>query len=112
MNVVKVSFLLQYRRIFEGSKIQAICFWAIIYVALWACVQITTLGISCLPISYIVPSTASWCLDTLPVWYFSSAMSLATDILIFCIPLPSVIRLNLRLKQKIMVTFIFSLGFL
>ena len=112
MNVVKLSFLFQFRRIFESSKVQTICFWSMIYVGLWACAQITTLGISCLPIQYIVPSTAGWCIDTLPVWYFSSAMSLATDFLIFSIPLPSVIRLNLRIRQKFVVVLIFCLGFL
>src|SRR5687767_14207230 len=112
MNVVKLSFLLQLRRIFESSRVQKICLWSMVAVGLWACVQITLLGISCLPISFIVPSTAEWCLDTLPVWYFSSAMSLATDLLIFSIPLPSVIKLKLPIKQKVMVVLIFCLGFL
>ncbi|KEY73986.1 hypothetical protein S7711_02581 [Stachybotrys chartarum IBT 7711] len=111
MNVVKISFLFQYRRIFATQQVQTICFWALIGVVFWACLQAVLLGISCLPISFIVPSTADWCLDTLPVWYFSSAMSLATDILIFCIPLPSVLKLQLPIKQKVLVMFIFSLGF-
>ncbi|KAH7317080.1 hypothetical protein B0I35DRAFT_354648 [Stachybotrys elegans] len=111
MNMVKISFLLQFRRIFQKAIIQSVCFWSIIGVVIWAAVQVTLLGISCLPISFIVPSTADWCLDTLPVWYFSSAMSLATDILIFCIPLPSVLKLQLPMRQKAMVLFIFCLGF-
>jgi hypothetical protein len=39
-------------------------------------------------------------------------MSLATDLLIFSIPLPSVIKLKLPIKQKVMVVLIFCLGFL
>jgi hypothetical protein len=112
MNVVKISFLFQYRRIFQSKTVQRVCFWAMIYVLVWACIQATILGISCLPIQFIVPSTKGFCLDTLPIWYFSSAMSLATDILIFCIPLPSVLKLQLPLKQKLMVLGIFCLGFL
>ena len=112
MNVVKISFLLQYRRIFQSSLVQKVCLYAMVYVVLWACTQVTILGISCLPISFLVPSTADWCLNTLPVWYFSSAMSLATDFLIFGIPLPSVIKLVLHLRQKIIVILIFCLGFL
>ncbi|KAH6855567.1 hypothetical protein B0I37DRAFT_58362 [Chaetomium sp. MPI-CAGE-AT-0009] len=111
MNVVKLGFLFQYRRIFQGDVIQRICFWFIIYVCLWACVQATLLGLSCLPISIIVPSMAKSCLDTLPVWYFSSGMSMATDILIFCIPIPSVLKLQLPLRQRIWVLGIFCLGF-
>lgn len=83
-----------------------------VYVVIWACIQATLLGLSCLPIAIIVPSTAGFCLDTLPIWYFSSAMSLATDFMIFCIPLPSVLRLQLPKKQKAMLFGIFCLGFL
>ncbi|KAM0322082.1 hypothetical protein ACHAQA_009711 [Verticillium albo-atrum] len=111
MNVVKLGFLFQYRRIFEHSAVQKVCYWFMISVCIWACVQATLLGLACLPISYIVPSMAGTCLDTLPIWYFSSGMSMATDIVIFCIPVPSVLKLQLPLKQRIMVLGIFGLGF-
>ncbi|GKT44836.1 uncharacterized protein ColSpa_05017 [Colletotrichum spaethianum] len=111
MNVAKVSFLLQYRRIFVSKVVQRVCFWAMVYVVIWACVQATLLGLSCLPISFIVPGTSSFCLDTLSIWYFSSSMSLATDFMIFCIPLPSVLRLQLPKKQKGMLFCIFCMGF-
>ncbi|KAM0272199.1 hypothetical protein ACHAQH_008822 [Verticillium albo-atrum] len=111
MNVVKLGFLFQYRRIFEQSLIQKVCYWFIIYVCVWACVQATLLGFACLPISFIVPSMAGTCLNTLPIWYFSSGMSMATDILIFCIPIPSVLKLQLPLKQRLLVLAIFGLGF-
>ncbi|KAK1621803.1 hypothetical protein BDP81DRAFT_511068 [Colletotrichum phormii] len=111
MNVVKVSFLLQYRRVFVSKVVQRVCFWAMVYVVVWACFQATLLGLSCLPMAIIVPSTAGFCLDTLPIWYFSSAMSLATNFMIFCIPLPSVLRLQLPRKQKAMLFGIFCLGF-
>ncbi|TDZ22500.1 hypothetical protein Cob_v004690 [Colletotrichum orbiculare MAFF 240422] len=112
MNVIKVSFLFQYRRIFVSQTVQRVCLWAIIFVIVWACLQASLLGTSCLPMAAIVPSTASFCLDTLPVWYFSSAMSMATDVMIFCIPLPSVFRLKLPAKQKALLCGVFSLGFL
>jgi hypothetical protein len=112
MNIVKLGFLFQYRRIFQGPVMQRICFWFIIYVCLWACAQAVLLGLSCLPISYIVPSMAATCLDTLPIWYFSSGMSMATDIAIFCIPISSVLKLQLPLRQRIVVLGIFGLGFL
>ncbi|GAB1315559.1 Rhodopsin domain-containing protein [Madurella fahalii] len=111
MNVVKLGFLFQYRRIFQDAVIQRICYWFIIYVCIWACVQAVLLGLACLPISIIVPTMAGSCLDTLPFWYFSSGMSMATDILIFCIPIPSVLKLHLPLKQRLIVVGIFCLGF-
>ncbi|KAM0328650.1 hypothetical protein ACHAQA_005062 [Verticillium albo-atrum] len=111
MNVVKLGFLFQYRRIFEQPLIQRVCKWSIVFVCIWACIQATLLGLACLPISFIVPSMATICLSTLPIWYFSSGMSMATDIFIFCIPIPSVLQLQLPLKQRIIVLGIFGLGF-
>ena len=112
MNIIKVSFLLQYRRLFHGDWTQRICFWLIIYVIIWAVVQDLILGMACLPLSIIIPSTASWCLPTLPIWFFSSGMSIATDLIIFCIPLPTVLSLHIPKKQKILIFGIFCLGFL
>ena len=112
MNVVKLGFLFQYRRIFREKLIQRVCLWCIIYVCVWTCVQATLLSLACLPISFIVPRMAGTCLDTLPIWYFSSGMSMATDIIIFCIPLPSVWKLQLPWRQGFVVMGIFCLGFL
>jgi rhodopsin domain-containing protein len=112
MNVVKLGFLFQYRRIFQDATMQRICYWLIIFVCFWAALQASLLGVACLPISILVPSMAGKCLDTLPVWYFSSGMSMATDIIIFAVPIPSVLKLQLRMKQRIIVLGIFCLGFL
>jgi len=112
MNVIKISFLLQYRRIFQAEWTQRVCLWMMIYVMIWAVIQDVLLGVSCLPVSFIIPSTAGWCLSTLRVWYTSSAMSIVTDFLIFLIPLPSVLKLQLPKRQKTMISGVFCLGFL
>ncbi|CRK38568.1 hypothetical protein BN1723_015357 [Verticillium longisporum] len=111
INVVKLGFLFQYRRIFEQPIVQKVCYWFIIFVCMWTCVQVILLSLACLPISFIVPSMIGKCLDTLPIWYFSSGMSMATDIMIFCIPIPSVLKLQLPLKQRMLVLAVFCLGF-
>ncbi len=103
---------MQYRRIFQSELIRRICFWVMAYVVVWAVVQDLVLGLTCVPLSFLIPSTASWCLDTLPLWYFSSAMSIASDAAIFTIPLPSVWNLQLPRKQRLLVFGIFCLGFL
>ncbi|KAL8329780.1 hypothetical protein RB597_005184 [Gaeumannomyces tritici] len=111
MNVTKLGFLFQYRRIFHSTALRTVCFWFILYVCVWSAIQSTFLLLSCLPFAVIVPTMADKCLATLPIWYFSSAMSTATDMLIFCIPLHSVWHLQLPLKQRLMVLGIFGLGF-
>lgn len=70
------------------------------------------LGVTCIPVSFIYPSTSSWCLATLPIWTFMSVASLISDFAIFVIPLPSLWKLPLPLRQKLFVCGIFGLGFL
>ena len=113
-NVMKISFLLQYRRIFGTSSPTAncVCIWLLRLVVVWAVIQAVLLGTSCIPVSFIVPSMADHCLDTLPVWTFSSALNTATDFAIFITPLPCVYRMTMCLRQKVMVFSIFCLGFL
>ncbi|KLU92854.1 hypothetical protein MAPG_11736 [Magnaporthiopsis poae ATCC 64411] len=112
MNVAKLGFLFQYRRIFQDKFVRTVCFWFIVYVCFWAVLQLTLLFLACFPLSIVVPTMAGKCLDTLPVWYSSSVMSMVTDIFIFCIPLPSVWKLQLPTRQRVLVMGIFCLGFL
>ena len=109
-----MSFLLQYRRIFGGSSFVAdrVCHWLFIFVVVWAVVQAILLGVACIPVAAIVPTMAGKCIDTMPLWYFSSTLNIVTDLLIFIVPLPCVSRLRLPKSQKIFVFSIFCLGFL
>ncbi len=109
-----MTFLLQYRRIFGSSSPTAdrVCHWLFLFVVLWAVIQAILLGVSCIPLATIMPSMAGRCLRTLPVWYFSAALNIVTDFLIFAVPLPSVYSLTMPKNQKILVVAIFSLGFL
>ncbi|KAM5383747.1 hypothetical protein ACJZ2D_001736 [Fusarium nematophilum] len=111
MNIVKISFLLFYRRIFPEDHMRKICIGLLIFVGLWTITQILTLCLSCLPLTVIVPSMHGHCLDTMPVWFFSAAMSIITDFIIFLVPLPSVAKLNLPVKQKVALLALFCLGF-
>lgn len=112
MHSVKLGFLFQYRRIFRSSAMQTICFWFILYVCIWAVVQTTLSSLTCIPVAVVYPAMAGKCLNTLLIWYITAGMSMVTDLAIFCIPLHSVWKLQLPLRQKVMVMGIFCLGFL
>ena len=58
INVVKMSFLLQYRRIFGMGSFAAdrICHWLFILIAVWAVAQAILLSISCIPVAAIIPA--------------------------------------------------------
>ncbi|KAJ0109732.1 hypothetical protein J7T55_004281 [Diaporthe amygdali] len=111
MNVIKVSFLLQYRRIFPSRTLRIVCFWGLVFVGLWTVIQGVLLSITCIPLATIQPSTASWCLDTLPIWEFTSSVGLITDFAIFLVPLPEIWKLPIASRQRIVLFGIFGLGF-
>ena len=114
LNVIKFSLLLQYRRIFGSNNriLSRVCVLFMVYVAVWMVVQVTLLGLACVPVMFVIPTAASHCLDTLPIWYLSSGMNIFTDFSILLIPLPSVLKLQLRRKQKLLLLGVFCLGFL
>ncbi|KAI7776436.1 integral membrane protein [Diaporthe eres] len=111
MNVIKVSFLLQYRRIFPSHALKVVCLCGLVFVGIWTVIQGVLLSITCIPLATIQPSTASWCLNTLTIWEFTSAVGLITDFAIFLLPMPSIWKLPIQPRQRIVLLAIFGLGF-
>lgn len=112
LNVVKIAFLLLYFRIFSSTVLKSVSKWVLGYVILWTITQVIILAVACMPISVIVPGMQDKCLPTYTVWLTSSVISTITDFVIFALPLPSVLRLKMRTKQKVVTLAMFSLGFL
>jgi hypothetical protein len=112
-NVVKMSFTLQYRRIFGSSSPTAdrVCRWFFCFLVIWAATQAVLMGVACLPLASFMPSMAGKCLDAKPVWYTGQTLNVATDFVLFSVPLPYVFKLTLPTKEKVLVLGIFSLGF-
>ena len=110
--ILKASFLLQYRRLFPGPRTQFVCHWLLILIPIWGVAQNIIAGLACKPLSTLRPSMEGHCIPTMPVWYLTSAMNIFTDFIIFSVPLPSVVKLQIRTKQKWLLGALFSLGFL
>ena len=109
--LTKISFLLQYRRIFSG-RTRLVCLGLIGFLAVWGVIQEVLVGMSCVPVAVFVPSRADRCVNALVVWYLTSIMNIVTDFAVFTTPMPAIRGLALRRKQKILVASIFGLGFL
>jgi hypothetical protein len=126
--LTKVSFLIQYRRLFPSDKLQRICFWLLLFIVGWGLTQeyVThylrytlangngrfIVGFSCTPLTAFVPGMVGKCIYTLPVWYLTSCMNIVTDFMIFAIPIVPVIKLRIGNKQKGLLLALFCLGFL
>ncbi|KAH6842431.1 hypothetical protein B0I37DRAFT_381922 [Chaetomium sp. MPI-CAGE-AT-0009] len=112
--LVKVSFLLQYRRVFASSStvMRIACDIGLVIVVLWAVFQVLVTVFFCKPTSgFWDISIQPECQPRLPFWISNSVFNLLTDLAIFTLPLPSLARLHLGKVQKRILIGVFCLGF-
>lgn len=109
---VKVSLLLQYRRLFPARWLQRLSLGIIIFVCAWNMAQSTLVTFACVPISVIFPSMAPRCLDSLTIWYIAAGINITTDFIVFALPLPLINSLQLPPRQRILLGLVFGLGLL
>lgn len=58
------------------------------------------------------PALEAKCIDASPYFYFSYSMNVVTDILVMTLPIPILMRLQLRPKAKYGLIFMFAAGIL
>ncbi|EPE05187.1 hypothetical protein F503_03792 [Ophiostoma piceae UAMH 11346] len=109
--LIKISFLMQYRRIFLDELTRLICFWLILFLTLWGVTQEFLVAFACIPVPLFIASMADKCISSSTVWYLTSIMNIITDFVIFLVPIPAIRNLALQLRQKLLVMSLFCLGF-
>lgn len=66
---------------------------------------------SCHPVAYFWDRDLhGQCLDVNALAYANSGMSIAQDLIIIALPLPVLTKLNMSMKKKIGVGFMFAVG--
>lgn len=110
--LVKISIIASFHRIFPTRSIKRTMYAVAGFVlAVWIIGIFTTL-FQCSPIH------AAWdfqvvkpkCLPITKVYYFTTAFSIVTDLLLCILPLPFFWKLKLPIKEKRIVSGLFALG--
>lgn len=109
---VKISLLLQYRRIFMAAWLQRVSIIIICFSVSWNVAQSILVSFACSPVSVFVPSLAPHCLDSLTIWYIAAGINITTDFIVFLLPIPLINSLQLPIRQRILLIMVFCLGFL
>ncbi|KAJ0331740.1 hypothetical protein COL5a_002408 [Colletotrichum fioriniae] len=110
--LVKVSILLQYRRIFAIDIMQKLTLWGLAFMISWTAMLSFLLPMMCLPVAAFWDSTIEGrCIDFLAIWYTMAGVNLVADFAIFSMPIPVINSLQLPRKQKRMLLVVFCLGF-
>ncbi|KAI5460670.1 hypothetical protein BGZ63DRAFT_425160 [Mariannaea sp. PMI_226] len=111
MCLIKISIILQYRRIFTVPMMQVITLCCILFLAAWAITVSFLLTLICVPVAkFWDNSIPGRCLDSLTVWYVIAGFNLTTDFATFAMPLPVIRSLQLPMRHKILLAAVFSLG--
>ncbi|TDZ68085.1 Satratoxin biosynthesis SC1 cluster protein 4 [Colletotrichum trifolii] len=108
----KMSFLLQYYRVLVTHHMRKWYVAAMVVVLAWG------LSVLVMSLAFCVPIQGFWdhsipakCFSQHVLYYLFGACSIATDIIIFLLPLPALFKLQLPRSQKLYLLGIFSLGF-
>jgi hypothetical protein len=109
---VKLSILLFYHRIFtlpmwfrRTVQVMIVC------VVLWVTVMEILFGLECRPIQKWWDSTRTGeCLDLVAFTYATNTVNLTSDLLIFVLPIPVILRLQTTRNRKIGLISLFSMG--
>ncbi|KAK3308461.1 uncharacterized protein B0T15DRAFT_392688 [Chaetomium strumarium] len=109
--MTKISILLQYRRIFSSTWLRHLIIIGLVFLTCWGVTLCFLLPLVCIPVAaFWDPDVEGFCLDNVTVWYVMAGVNIATDIALFCMPIPVISTLRLPKRQKALLFFVFTLG--
>ncbi|KAF2830025.1 hypothetical protein CC86DRAFT_179093 [Ophiobolus disseminans] len=109
--VTKLSFLIQYRRLFPGATIQKVCIIGMVFLAIWGVTQQFLTAFSCFHLHIVSPQLSGKCVPTFIVFNLNSIINIITDFAIFAIPIWPVMNLQMPRRRKMNLVAVFGLGF-
>ncbi|KAL2193411.1 hypothetical protein P885DRAFT_45508 [Corynascus similis CBS 632.67] len=112
LSLTKVSICLLYLKIFTFEWARRAAYLVLIIVI------ITSLWAVSITFTYCIPLQATWdptvkatfC-HSQPTWWVNTGITIATDVMIFVLPIPIVSPLKLPRRQKLVLLCVFTIGF-
>jgi hypothetical protein len=109
----KLSFLMMYYRIFRFPYFKK---WAYViggFIIAWVICIILLFIFICVPVQKLwYPQLPGRCIYQVGTWVANATSTILSDLAILILPIPRVWKLQLKKREKIALTFAFSLGFL
>ena len=111
MGLVKISTLLLYGRIFPGPKFHHILRAVGLFISVYSIISVITMIFQCRPLKGAWnPNFEADCINLEKFYISMGSMNVLTDLLLLCLPLPQLWKLQMRLGTKIQIIGIFSIG--
>ncbi|KAJ8122393.1 hypothetical protein O1611_g9852 [Lasiodiplodia mahajangana] len=109
--LVKISILQLYLRIFPSRRFRVAVYVVTgVVLAWWAAITLLTI-FQCQPISKSYqPWIPGHCIELYGAYFGSGLPDILSDVVILCLPVSQVIKLNTTLTNKIVIGFFFTAG--
>ncbi len=113
---VRIYFLLFFLSIFTCKRFRLIAWGVIIFQVLLTVIVVPQVIFACRPIRY---TWVRWdgehrvkCINTVPIAFVHSSLSVVSDIVTLCLPISQVLKLQLGWKKKVGVLVMLCIGVL
>ena len=107
----KVSVILLYLRIFVNQRFRWLCYGALAIIIGSGIATVFATIFQCVPLQ------RSWnkaidgtCIDSAMFWLANAVLNISTDVIVLALPIYEVSKLQLKLREKIMLHSVFLLG--
>ncbi|KAJ0417383.1 hypothetical protein BJY00DRAFT_325692 [Aspergillus carlsbadensis] len=112
--LTKVAIVCFFMQVFPGPKFRLLCYGTITWCFLFMVSTTIAAILACVPVEKM---WTNWmgvqegiCYDNNAFWWAHSAINIATDLWIIAMPIPMLVKLQLKLKKKIYLVLMFSVG--
>lgn len=117
ISLTKLSILCFYRRLFHvHRKFTNICDLLLAIIAAWIVAFFFATVFQCSPIPLAWDKAHNGgkghCINLQASWYANATFNISTDFIITLLPMPIIRALQMRMRDKVMLCFLFALGFL
>ncbi|CAK7228492.1 hypothetical protein SBRCBS47491_006921 [Sporothrix bragantina] len=106
----KLSIIFQYKHVFAVRVVERICFFFLIFLGIYGCWAFFGSVFMCVPVPFFWGEGEGHCLNKLAFWFSNASINIATDIAIIVLPMPLIKGLQIPLRQKVILMFIFAFG--
>ncbi len=110
--IIKISILLLYLRLFSASrKMRLATYFLLAFCTAYMVAFLLALGFGCRPLRKLVnPTIPGKCVSFNRHVRVQAYVNAVTDILVFLLPIPLAIRLQLPTRQKVALVLMFGIG--
>jgi hypothetical protein len=110
-NLAKFSILLLYLRIFANKRFRLIANVCVGFMICHILAFLFAVALQCVPVKSIWdPMVSGKCINSLALVYAGAGLSIFEDVVIMVLPVMELMHLNLDLRKRIALVFIFALG--